>query len=59
MTAHMRDGASVHEHDIHMIQLIEYLVGLEWVIPKVFSTDIILLSLHSSFDGFEVKFNVN
>ncbi|XP_075489574.1 uncharacterized protein LOC142528411 [Primulina tabacum] len=42
-----------------MIELIEKLVGLDLVIPNELSTDILLLSLPSSFDGFVVNFNMN
>ncbi|KAG6518740.1 hypothetical protein ZIOFF_022221 [Zingiber officinale] len=59
MTARMRDGASVHEHEVKMIELIEKLVTLDLVIPHELSTNIILLSLPSSFDNFVVNFNMN
>ncbi|XP_073036755.1 uncharacterized protein [Primulina eburnea] len=59
MTTRLRDGASVHEHGVRMIGLIEKLVGLDLVIPSELSTDILLLSLPSSFDGFVVNFNMN
>ncbi|XP_073019147.1 uncharacterized protein [Primulina eburnea] len=42
-----------------MIGLIEKLVGLDVVIPGELATDILLLSLPSSFDGFVVNFNMN
>ncbi|XP_073039145.1 uncharacterized protein [Primulina eburnea] len=42
-----------------MIGLIEKLVGLDLVIHGELSTDILLLSLPASFDGFVVKFNMN
>ncbi|XP_075499212.1 uncharacterized protein LOC142537592 [Primulina tabacum] len=42
-----------------MIGLIEKLVGLDLVIPNQLSTNILLLSLPSSFDGFVVNFNMN
>ncbi|XP_075483723.1 uncharacterized protein LOC142523877 [Primulina tabacum] len=42
-----------------MIGFIEKLVGLDLVIPNEFSTDILLLLLPSSFDGFVVNFNMN
>ncbi|XP_075500059.1 uncharacterized protein LOC142538630 [Primulina tabacum] len=59
MTTCLRDGTLVHKHGIRMIGLIEKLVGLDVVIPTELSTDIILLSLPSSFDGFVVNFNMN
>ncbi|KAG6468577.1 hypothetical protein ZIOFF_073265 [Zingiber officinale] len=59
MTARMRDGASVHEHGIKMIGLIEKLLSLDLVISHELSTDIILLSLPSSFDNIVVNFNMN
>ncbi|KAG6479318.1 hypothetical protein ZIOFF_062781 [Zingiber officinale] len=59
MIAYMRDGASVHEHGVKMIELIEKLLSLDLVIPHELSTDIILLSLPSSFDNFMVNFNMN
>ncbi|KAG6470267.1 hypothetical protein ZIOFF_071332 [Zingiber officinale] len=42
-----------------MIGLIEKLVNLELVIPYNLWTNIILLSLPSSFDNFVVNFNMN
>ncbi|KAG6522939.1 hypothetical protein ZIOFF_020096 [Zingiber officinale] len=59
MTTRMRDGASIHEHGVKMIRRIEKLVNLDLVIPHELSTDIILLSLPSSFDNFVVNFNMN
>ncbi|KAG6503295.1 hypothetical protein ZIOFF_035606 [Zingiber officinale] len=59
MTARIRDGASVHEHGVKMIGLIEKLLSLDLVIPHKLSTDILLLSLPSSFDNFVVNFNMN
>ncbi|XP_042423106.1 uncharacterized protein LOC122010664 [Zingiber officinale] len=59
MTARMRDGASVHEHGVKMIGLIEKLLNLDLVISHELSTYIILLSLPSSFDNFVVNFNMN
>ncbi|XP_073033888.1 uncharacterized protein [Primulina eburnea] len=56
---------AVNAADIHlhlkelMIGLIEKLVGLDLVIPSELSTDILLLSLPASFDGFVVNFNMN
>ncbi|XP_073061849.1 uncharacterized protein [Primulina eburnea] len=58
MTSRLREGASVHEHGVRMIGLIEKLVGLDLVIPNELSTDILLLSLPLSFDGFVVNFNM-
>ncbi|XP_042396440.1 uncharacterized protein LOC121986540 [Zingiber officinale] len=59
MMDRMRDGASVHEHGVKMIGLIEKLLSLDLVIPHELSTDIILLSLPSPFDNFVVNFNMN
>ncbi|XP_042472435.1 uncharacterized protein LOC122055112 [Zingiber officinale] len=59
MMASMRDGASVHDHGVKMIELIEKLLNLDLVIPHELSTDIILLSLPSSFDNFVVSFNMS
>ncbi|XP_075481171.1 uncharacterized protein LOC142521882 [Primulina tabacum] len=52
MTTRLRDGTSIHEHGVRMIGLIEKLVGLDVVISSEISTDILLLSLSVSFDGF-------
>ncbi|XP_073019755.1 uncharacterized protein [Primulina eburnea] len=59
MTTRMRDGTSIHEHGVRMIGLIVKLVGLDVIIPGELATDIILLSLPPSFDGFVVNFNMN
>ncbi|XP_075482877.1 uncharacterized protein LOC142523116 [Primulina tabacum] len=59
MTSRLREGASVHEHGVRMIGLIEKLVCLDLVFPNELSTDILLLSLPLSFDGFVVNFNMN
>ncbi|XP_075486428.1 uncharacterized protein LOC142526038 [Primulina tabacum] len=59
MTSRPQEGASVHEHGVRMVGLIEKLVGLDLVIPNELSTDILLLSLSSLFDGFVVNFNMN
>ncbi|KAG6466511.1 hypothetical protein ZIOFF_075671 [Zingiber officinale] len=59
MMARMQDGASVHEHGVKMIGLIEKSVNLDLVIPHELSTDIILLSLPSSFDNFVINLNMN
>ncbi|XP_073133409.1 uncharacterized protein [Henckelia pumila] len=59
MTTRLRKGASAHEHGVRMIGLIEKLVRLDVVMPAELLTDILLLSLPSSFDGFVVNFNMN
>ncbi|XP_073017545.1 uncharacterized protein [Primulina eburnea] len=59
MTLRLREGTLVHEHGVRMIGLIEKLVGLDVVISGELATDIILLSLPHSFDGFVVNFNMN
>ncbi|XP_073137320.1 uncharacterized protein [Henckelia pumila] len=55
----MRDGASVHEHGVRMIGLVQKLVGMDLVLPAKLTTDVFLLSLQSSFDPFVVNFNMN
>ncbi|XP_073290723.1 uncharacterized protein [Primulina huaijiensis] len=59
MTSRLQNAASVHEHGVRMIGLVEKSVGLNLVIPNKLSMDILLLSLSSLFDGFVVKFNMN
>ncbi|XP_073049505.1 uncharacterized protein [Primulina eburnea] len=59
ITTRLREGTSVHEHGVRMIGLIDKLVGLHLVIHSELSTDILLLSLHASIDGFLVNFNMN
>ncbi|XP_075504416.1 uncharacterized protein LOC142541848 [Primulina tabacum] len=59
MTLRMREEASVHEHRMRMIGLIEKFVNFDLVIPNELSKDILQLSLPSSFDGLVVKFNMN
>ncbi|XP_073294918.1 uncharacterized protein [Primulina huaijiensis] len=55
----MRDGASVHEHGLKMIGLVDKLVGMDLILPSELTTDVLLLSLPSSFDPFVVNFNMN
>ncbi|XP_075479539.1 uncharacterized protein LOC142520449 [Primulina tabacum] len=59
MTSCLREGASVHEHGVRMIGHIEKLVAMYPVIPNELCTNILLLSLPLSFDGFVVNFNMN
>ncbi|XP_073137199.1 uncharacterized protein [Henckelia pumila] len=59
ITLRMRDGASVHEHEVRMIGLVDKLVGMDLVLPAELTTDVLLLSLSSSFDSFVVNFNMN
>ncbi|XP_073135718.1 uncharacterized protein [Henckelia pumila] len=59
ITLRMRDGASVHEHGVRMIGLVEKLVGMDLVLSAELTTDVLLLSLPSSFDSFVVNFNMN
>ena len=59
MTTRMQDGALAHEHSVRMTGLIEYVVGLEYVIPNELLHDINLLSFSSSFDGVMVNFKFN
>ncbi|XP_073304175.1 uncharacterized protein [Primulina huaijiensis] len=59
ITSHLRKGASVHEHGVRMTGLIEKLLSLDLVIPNELSTDILLLSLQPSLDGFVLHFNMN
>ncbi|XP_075500117.1 uncharacterized protein LOC142538702 [Primulina tabacum] len=58
MTSSLREETLFHEDGVRMIGLIEKLVNLDFVIPNEFSTDIMLWSLPSSFDGFVVNFNM-
>ncbi|GFP91121.1 retrovirus-related pol polyprotein from transposon tnt 1-94 [Phtheirospermum japonicum] len=55
----LREGASVHEHVLKMITLIEKLVNLDVVLPSELQVDLILLSLPSSYEQFIVNFNMN
>ncbi|GFQ01585.1 hypothetical protein PHJA_002302400 [Phtheirospermum japonicum] len=55
----LREGASVHEHILKMITLIEKLVNLDVVLPSELQVDLILLSLPSSYEQFIVNFNMN
>ncbi|KAL3633507.1 hypothetical protein CASFOL_022269 [Castilleja foliolosa] len=59
VTMRLREGASVHEHGLKMMTLLEKLVKLEVVLPHQLSTDLILLSLPSSYEPFIVNFNMN
>ncbi|KAL3633859.1 hypothetical protein CASFOL_022621 [Castilleja foliolosa] len=59
VTLRLREGASVHEHGLKMMTLIEKLVNLEVVLPHELSTDLIMLSLPSSYEQFIVNFNMN
>ncbi|XP_073037443.1 uncharacterized protein [Primulina eburnea] len=59
MTTRLRDVTSVHEHGVKMIGFVGKLMGLDVVIPSELSTDILLLALPSSFNGFVVNFNMN
>ncbi|XP_073153164.1 uncharacterized protein [Henckelia pumila] len=43
MTTCLREGASVHEHGVRMIGLVEKLVGLDVVMPHELSTDILFV----------------
>ncbi|GFQ08258.1 hypothetical protein PHJA_002969800 [Phtheirospermum japonicum] len=55
----LREGASVHEHVLKKITLIEKMVNLDVVLPPELQVDLILLSLPSSYEQFIVKFNMN
>ncbi|GFP93482.1 retrovirus-related pol polyprotein from transposon tnt 1-94, partial [Phtheirospermum japonicum] len=55
----LREGASVHEHVLKMITLIEKLVNLDVVLPSELQVDLILLSLPSSYEQFIANFNMN
>ncbi|KAL3619671.1 hypothetical protein CASFOL_034583 [Castilleja foliolosa] len=59
VTMRLREGASVHEHGLKMMTLLEKLVNLEVVLPHQLSTDLILLYLPSSYEPFIVNFNMN
>lgn len=55
----MLEGATIQVNDLKMINLIEKLVGLDVVLPHEHSVDLILPSLHSSYEVLVVNFNVN
>ncbi|XP_073057030.1 uncharacterized protein [Primulina eburnea] len=59
MKSCLRERASLHENGVRMIGLIENLVGLDLGIPNKLSTNILLLSLSSTFDEFLGNFNMN
>ncbi|XP_075486276.1 uncharacterized protein LOC142525876 [Primulina tabacum] len=59
ITLRMRDGASVHEHGLKLIGLVDKLVSMDLILPSELTTDVLLLSLPSSFDPFIVNFNMN
>ncbi|KAL3626814.1 hypothetical protein CASFOL_029386 [Castilleja foliolosa] len=59
VTMRLREGASVHEHGLKMMTLLEKLVNLEVVLPHQLSVDLILLSLPSSYEPFIVNYNMN
>lgn len=58
-SSRLRDGASVHEHGVKIISLIEKLGNLEVTIPHELAVDLILWSLPSSFDGFVTNYTMN
>ncbi|XP_073294560.1 uncharacterized protein [Primulina huaijiensis] len=59
MTTCMQDGDPTHEHGMHVIELIDKVVGLKLIIPNELHEDIILLSISYSFNGFMVNFDMN
>ncbi len=59
VTMRLREGASVHEHGLKMITLIEKMVDLDVTLLAEMSVDLILLSLPSSYEPFIVNFNMN
>ena len=59
ITLRMRDGASVHEHGLKMIGLVDKLVGMDLTLLSELTTNVLLSSLPSSFDPFVVNFNMN
>ncbi|XP_073120685.1 uncharacterized protein [Henckelia pumila] len=59
ITLCVRDRASVHEHGLTLIGILDKIVGMDIVFPAELTTDVLLLSLPSSFDSFVVNFNMN
>ncbi|XP_073300550.1 uncharacterized protein [Primulina huaijiensis] len=59
MITHMRYGTSAHKHGVKIIGLIEKIVSMDLVIPNELSSNILLPSLSTSFDGFVKNLNMN
>ncbi|GAV80082.1 zf-CCHC domain-containing protein/UBN2_2 domain-containing protein, partial [Cephalotus follicularis] len=57
--AQMLEGASVHEHGLKMIDMIEQLTQLGFVMDHDLYVDLILTSLPKSFSQFFVNFHMN
>ncbi|GAV86320.1 LOW QUALITY PROTEIN: zf-CCHC domain-containing protein/UBN2_2 domain-containing protein, partial [Cephalotus follicularis] len=57
--AQMLEGASVHEHGLKMIDMIEQLAQLGFVMDHDLYVDLILTSLPKSFSQFLVNFHMN
>ncbi|GAV83133.1 zf-CCHC domain-containing protein/UBN2_2 domain-containing protein, partial [Cephalotus follicularis] len=57
--AQMQKGASVHEHGLKMIDMIEQLAQLGFVMDHDLYVDLILTSLPKSFSQFLVNFHMN
>ena len=55
----MQDGALAHERGVHVIELIENMMGLKYVISNELIDDINLLFFSSSFDWVIMNFNLN
>ncbi|XP_073152921.1 uncharacterized protein [Henckelia pumila] len=55
----IRDRASVHEHRVKMIGLVDNIIGMDHVFPAELNMDVLLLSLSSLFDSFVLNFNMN
>ncbi|GAV69272.1 zf-CCHC domain-containing protein/UBN2_2 domain-containing protein, partial [Cephalotus follicularis] len=57
--AQMQEGALVHEHGLKMIDIIEQLAQLGFVMDHDLYVDLILTSLPKSFSQFLVNFHMN
>ncbi|GAV70492.1 UBN2_2 domain-containing protein, partial [Cephalotus follicularis] len=57
--AQMQEGALVHEHGLKMIEMIEQLAQLGFVMDHDLYVDLILTSLPKSFSQFLVNFHMN
>ncbi|KAL0361557.1 UNVERIFIED_CONTAM: hypothetical protein Sradi_3840200 [Sesamum radiatum] len=55
----MIEGSSVQEHGVKMLSLVEKLKDLKADLAKETYIDVILPSLHPSFDSFIVNYNMN
>ncbi|KAL0292212.1 UNVERIFIED_CONTAM: hypothetical protein Sangu_2530000 [Sesamum angustifolium] len=55
----MAEGSSVHSHGIKMLSLVEKLKDLKVGLDNDTYIDMILQSLHPSYDPFIINYNVN